>query len=131
MHPTSLEAMLPGATVRVTTRVAGIFPAGLLTVHADATPHEVPGTIHVTVPLNGGERTAGLVAIPWPQLVLLIVLVAAGLGSWLFLRRRRRGHAVALAAAVERGRQEARERLAAVGGRPDDESQDDPAADPE
>lgn len=130
VRPTSLEAMLPGSSVRVTARVAGIFPAGLLTVHASVTPHEVAGTIHVTVPLNGGERTADLVAIPWPQLVLLVVLVAIGLGVFFFLRRRRRGHAAALRAAVEQGRREAREQLAAVGGRPDD-SQDDTPADPE
>jgi hypothetical protein len=134
VRPASLESMLPGGTVRVTAHVTGIFPAGPLTVHAIVTPTQVPGTIHVAVPLVGGERTAGMVAMPWPQLALLVVLVAIGMGLWWLRRRRRRGHAAAVQAALEQGRREATEQLAAVGGRSDEDtrhSRDEPAPDPE
>lgn len=128
VHPPSLEEVLPGDSVRVTARLSGIFPAGPLTVHVVSAPSEEPGSVHVTVALVGGSRTASMWATPWPQLVLLIVLVALGLGIWRFVRARRRSRNAALQAAVERGRREAAAQLASVGGRADEEN---PTTDPE
>jgi hypothetical protein len=119
VHPAALEQVMPGGTVRVRATLTGIFPAGPLTVRVNVTPAEVPGTVHVQVPLVGGTGSASMWATPWPQLALLAVLVAVAFGVRWFLRGRRRDHDAALRAAVERGRREAAEQLAAVAADPE------------
>ncbi|HEY0807684.1 MAG TPA: hypothetical protein VGD84_21640, partial [Pseudonocardiaceae bacterium] len=134
IHPTALQEVLPGDSVRVTAHVSGVFPAGPLTVHVRVTPVEVPGSPHLTVASQAGEGSVDMWAAPWPQLVLLVLLAAIGFGIWRWLRWRRSHRAAALAAAVERGRREATEQLATVGAKDGGDRAPtavDPASDPE
>jgi type II secretory pathway pseudopilin PulG len=87
----------------------------------------------MTEALQSGSYTLGLWAAPWVPLILLILLIAAAYGMYRWLRWRRRNRAGALAAAVERGRQEAVEQLAGVGGRApsSEDTAASSAADPE
>ena len=117
-NPNALQQVLPGGSVRVTAHVIGIFPVGPMDVHIAVTPTTVPGAPPAgTMPV--ASYTVGMWAGPWAQLVLLIVVVALGVGIWRYLRWRRRSRAAELAAAVERGRREAAEdkELSGVGGR--------------
>jgi hypothetical protein len=119
VHPTSLQQMLPGGSVRIVAHLSGVFPAGPLDVHVKVTPAEVPGSPHLTVPLVAGSYTVSVWATPWPQLGLLILLVATAFGVLWWLRGRRRRRSDLLAAAVEQGRREAQ--LAAVSAGEDTE----------
>ena len=53
------------------------------------------------------SHSAGQWAPPWPQLLLLVALVAVGVVAWWLLRWRRMSRQAALAAAVEAGRRQA------------------------
>lgn len=126
MTPNALQQVLPGGRVRVTAHVTGIFPAGPMDLHIDVTPTTVPGAPPIGH-MPTASYTTGMFAGPWAQLVLLIVLVALGIGIWRYLLWRRRGRAAELAAAVERGRQEAvaeKEKLTGVGGRESSDQSD-------
>lgn len=114
-RPTALDEVLPGDSVRVTAHLSGVFPAGPLDVHVAVDPTPVPGSPRMTVTPQPGSYTLGLWAMPWPQLLLLILLLAIGFGAVRWRRERRRRQDGALAAAVEQGRREAAEQLAAVG----------------
>ena len=96
--------------------MAGIFPLGPLGVHVNVTPVSVPGSPKISVPLRTGTYNAGMWAMPWPQLLLLIVLVALAFGIVRWRRARKGRQSAAVAAALEQGRREAAEQLTKVGG---------------
>lgn len=79
------EQLLPGNSVRVTTKVRGIVPAFSATAHIDVNPKALYGDIDPKA--VGTEGTAGMTPIPWPDLVLLLLILGSG---FLWLRRRRR-----------------------------------------
>jgi len=78
--------LLPGNSVDETVRVPGVFPTGPLTVTVAVIPLHLQGEVDPGLVRKVTARTT-LWAIPWPQLVLLLVL--AGLVAE-YLRRRRR-----------------------------------------
>lgn len=79
------EQLLPGNSVRVTTKVKGIFPAFSATAHIDVDPKALPGDLDPKA--IGTSGTAGMTPIPWSQ--LLVLVLAAGL-FYLWLRGKRR-----------------------------------------
>lgn len=96
--------VLPGQDTRVSTEVAGVWPLGQLRSTV-STQQLVVGEDVVDVPLTGSQATATTWAVPWPQLILLALVV--GLVAWRQrLRKRRR-------LALERARAEG-ERQAAL-----------------
>lgn len=115
VHPKTLEDMLPGGSVHITAHVSGIFPLALVTAHAQVAPFEVPDSPHLKTAPNTAEATEDIWAGPWPQLVLLAVLVGAFFLARFLLLRRKAQRSAALAAAVEQGRREVTEKLATVG----------------
>ncbi|MDG4772880.1 DUF916 domain-containing protein [Solwaraspora sp. WMMD792] len=105
-----LPEILPGDSFRTTIRVDGVPPmfrlGARLTVAPVAVTDEVLDPAPATV-----TRESGLWAVPWPQLVILLVI---GLAGWLITARRRRARRrqaaqleQAVAAAREQGRAEA------------------------
>ncbi|HEX5120703.1 MAG TPA: DUF916 domain-containing protein [Pseudonocardiaceae bacterium] len=121
VHPKALDELLPGGAVRVTTKVSGVVPLAPLGVHITVTPTPVPGSPGLRVALRPATYAVGIGGLPWPQLVLLLVLVGLGYGLVRWLRARRRRHALAVAAAVEQGRREATAQLTGVGAPSDPE----------
>ncbi|GAA1949241.1 WxL protein peptidoglycan domain-containing protein [Catenulispora subtropica] len=79
------EQLLPGNSVRVTTKVSGVFPAFSATAHIDVDPKALPGDLDPKA--IGTSGTAGMTPIPWSQLGLL--LMVAGLVALRFRSRRR------------------------------------------
>ncbi|BCB79532.1 hypothetical protein GCM10022251_42210 [Phytohabitans flavus] len=105
--PATLEELLPGDAVRVTARMTGVLPAGPLKAHVKVTPVQLPDAPAVPTPLQPVEQTVGLWATPWPQVVLLLILVALVVGLWWWLGWSRRRFNAKLAAAEARGRRAA------------------------
>lgn len=121
-HPPALPQLLPGNSYRVTAKLSGVFPAGPLTARVRVTPIEPSGVPPAATAPSAVSRSASLWATPWPQLLLLLALLAGGFGVLWWVRWRRKARAGALAAAVERGRHEATEELVSGAGRPADPS---------
>ncbi|BCB84701.1 hypothetical protein Psuf_020140 [Phytohabitans suffuscus] len=101
--PATLEQLLPGDSVRVTARLAGVLPAGPLKAHVTVTPVQVPTAPAVPEPLQPSAQTVGLWATPWPQLVLLLVLAAFSAGLWQWMSWSRRRFDTRIAEAEARG----------------------------
>lgn len=103
VHPDDLPELLPGQKYTVTTETSGVQRLGRVTarVTVDPTSLNVPEGSPEPPSVSGVAATW---AIPWPELVVLLVVVVF---LWL-LRRRARGRkrkaAEALAAAEARGR---------------------------
>lgn len=79
-----VEQLLPGNSMRVTTKVRGIVPAFSATAHISVDPKAVFADVNPKA--VGTEGTAGMATIPWPDLLLLLVVLGFG---FLWLRRRR------------------------------------------
>jgi hypothetical protein len=109
VHPPALTELLPGQSERVHAHLSGVFPAGPMTVHVKIHPVQahVPGVQELQTPIRDVSHGKSMWALPWTQLVLLLLLVGAGYGMWWWVKRRKRRRAAVLAAAVEKGRREA------------------------
>ena len=82
--------LLPGATISVTERVTGVAPAFRLDASVEVEPASADGRLPAVV------RSAGVWAVPWTVLLVVLVLVA-GLVAWRLVRRVRRRRAAAAA----------------------------------
>ncbi|WP_422771446.1 WxL protein peptidoglycan domain-containing protein [Plantactinospora sp. WMMC1484] len=107
---TALPEILPGGAVRTTVRLRGVAPLFRLTVTTTVVPAAVEGQALDPHPAEASEEVT-VWAVPWRQL-LLVLLVLGAVGALLMLRRRRRRRAArnlaqAVAAAREQGRAEA------------------------
>ncbi|MET7396911.1 DUF916 domain-containing protein [Dactylosporangium sp. NPDC005572] len=78
----AVPELLPGASITVTERIAGIAPAGRLTADVTVDPATADG------PLPSVTRSTSLWAVPWTALAI-VALLAAGLLGLRWWRRRR------------------------------------------
>ena len=106
-EPPALDELLPGDAVRVAVFMSGVLPAGSLNAHVTVTPVEVPRAPRVSASLEPAAQVVSLWATPWPQIILLLILVAVGVGLRWWLLWSRRWFNARLAAAEERGRRAA------------------------
>lgn len=80
--------ILPGQGTRVSTEIDGVWPLGRLTSTV-STQQVVVGDDAVDVPLTGSQAAVTVLAIPWPQLALLVLV--GGFIAWrLRLRKKQR-----------------------------------------
>ncbi|XVV15929.1 WxL protein peptidoglycan domain-containing protein [Actinoplanes sp. CA-131856] len=96
-----------GTTTATAPPIPEILPGGAIrtSIRLDAVPPLFRDQILLSTPETQSRHTLWL--IPWPQVALLAV-AAALLSVWLFTRRRRRSRiAAAIAAAEQRGRDQA------------------------
>lgn len=80
----AIKELLPGDSMKVTTQISGVSPSFTATVRITVTPAGYPGDLDP--PFSSVEQTATMIAIPWP-LIVLILLIAAGV--FVLWRRRR------------------------------------------
>jgi hypothetical protein len=115
VHPPKLATILPGDSIRVTAQAPGLFPAGPMTAHVDVTAGWPTDTIALANAAPAVTANASLFAFPWTLLGLVLLLVAAGVGIWFYLRWRGRLRRAELAAVAARASRETERRL--TGGR--------------
>ena len=86
----AIKELLPHDSMEVTTQVYNVTPSFAGTARVTVTPEPFPGDIDPPFTEAGGSATAtaGLVAIPWPLIVLILIVLAAALFGW---RRHRQG----------------------------------------
>ncbi len=126
-HPADVADLLPGATLRVTEHVNGVFPAGPMGAHVHLDPSELASLPAADKAPVAVVNDAGFWATPWPQLLVLALLVGVFFGvRWLLRRNRDRTRAV-VNAAVAKARTDSTRQLAtssapATGSAPTDGS---------
>jgi hypothetical protein len=103
--------LLPGTFIRYTAVGPNLFPAGPMTARVDAIPGWAAHTQPLQTNLAEVSDSASLFAMPWSLLGLFLLLIAAGVGVWWFLRWRRREHRAEVAAAAARARRDTERRL--------------------
>jgi hypothetical protein len=106
VHPNALPYLLPGDAITVHAKLPGVFPAGPLKAQIRITPFASPTGSPLKKPPPLVSRNTSLWAIPWLQILLFILLIAAIFALWKWRRRRAEQMKTALAAAEERGRRD-------------------------
>ncbi|MEH1123133.1 WxL protein peptidoglycan domain-containing protein [Micromonospora sp. CPCC 206061] len=103
-----VEQTLPGGSRQVDVRVAGVWGLAPLRTTVDLTPAVLDGDTS-GAEIRPASAAVTVWTLPWPQLLLMAVFVAAVLGARTISRRRRQRLAQLLARARDEGRAEARD----------------------
>jgi len=84
----SIKELLPGDSMQVSAQVDDVPPSFFGTARVTVVPQPYPGDIDPPFADQSGSATAtaGLIAFPWPLILLVLLVLAAGLLVW---RRRR------------------------------------------
>jgi hypothetical protein len=109
--PPHLPTILPGDSVRVTTTLGGLYPAGPYTAKVTVTPTWPKAAPPTSLTLFVVNDSASFFAFPWALTVLIVLLAGLGYGTWRFLRWRVRQRAADFAAVAEAARKDAERRL--------------------
>jgi hypothetical protein len=111
--PAQLPTILPGDSVRITTTIGGLYPAGPFTAKVTVTPRWPKSAPAANLPLPVVSASASFFAVPWALIVLIVVLAGLGYGTWRYLRWRVRQRAADMAAVAAAARKDAEQRLSA------------------
>lgn len=84
-----IKELLPGDSMRVTTRVDGVLPSFTGTVRITIGPAAFTGDVDPK--MSSVSQTTTMIAMPWSLLVLLVLLGAAGYLYWRHRRQSRSG----------------------------------------
>jgi hypothetical protein len=103
---TRVEQTLPGGSRQVDVRVAGVWGLGPLKTTVDLTPAVLEGD-KSGAEIRPASATVTVWTLPWPQLFLGAMLVAAVFAARTIVRRRQQRLARLLARARDEGRAEA------------------------
>jgi hypothetical protein len=113
VKPPQLPTILPGDSVRVTTTVGGLYPAGPFTAKVTVTPSWPKSAPQESLSLLVVTASASFFAFPWALIVLILLLAGLGYGTWRYLRWRVRQRAADMAAVATAAREDAARRLSA------------------
>jgi hypothetical protein len=113
VKPPQLPTILPGDSVRVTTRVGGLYPAGPFTAKVTVTPRWPKSAPQTSLSLSVVTASASFFAFPLALIVLIILLAGLGYGTWRYLRWRVRQRAADMAAVAAAARRDAERSLTA------------------
>ncbi|TCB90703.1 DUF916 domain-containing protein [Micromonospora zingiberis] len=105
--PTQVAETLPGGEQVVDAQIDGVWGLGRLRTTVSVTPTVLGGDATDAV-IRPGTATVTTWIVPWPQLVLVVVLGLLVLAYRLIIQRRRRRLAQLLDSAREEGRAEGR-----------------------
>jgi len=109
--PPHLPTILPGDSIRVTTTIGGLYPAGPLSAKVTVTPQWPPSTPRANLALTAVTGSASFFAVPWALIVLIILLAGLGYGTWRYLRWRVRNRAAEMAAVAAAARKDAQRQM--------------------
>jgi hypothetical protein len=109
--PPHLPTILPGDSIRVTTTIGGLYPAGPFSATATVTPQWPPTSVQANLPLMTASSSASFFAVPWALLVLIVLLAGGGYGTYRYLRWRVRTRAADMAAVVAAARKDAERQM--------------------
>ncbi len=79
-----IKELLPGQQISVSSRVGGVLPSFVATGRVTVDPSALPGDIDPKA--SSVSATASTAAVPWAQLILLVLLIGL---AFMFVRRRR------------------------------------------
>ena len=85
----AIKELLPGDSVRVTTRIGGVLPSLTGTVRITIGPAAFAGDVDPK--MSSVSQTATMIAMPWSFLVLLVLLGAVAYLYWRHRRQTRSG----------------------------------------
>jgi hypothetical protein len=108
-----LPQILPGDSVRVSTTVGGIYPAGPFTATVKVTPAWPKSAPLTSLPLPVVTDSASFFAVPWGLILLILALALLGFGTWRFLRWRARQRAAEMRAVATQARKDAERQMTA------------------
>jgi hypothetical protein len=106
----NLPTVLPGDAIRVTAQPAGLYPAGPMTARVRVTPGLPLAEPAMTLPA-GSVNTASLFAVPWPLLLLLLLIIGSAVAGYVGRGWWHRQFRARLDAAAESARLETERRL--------------------
>ncbi|BCJ59693.1 DUF916 domain-containing protein [Micromonospora endophytica] len=106
--PTEVEEMLRGGNRTVETRVGGVWGLGPVRTTVEVTPAVLGGDA-TGAEIRTASATVTTWALPWAQLILVLLLGALAFAARTVVRRRRQRLAQLLDKAREEGRAQARE----------------------
>jgi hypothetical protein len=107
----NLPTVLPGDSVRLTVRLAGLFPFGAMTAKVRVGPAVPKGAPAEVLPVASITGSASLFAVPWTLIGVIILVLLASFGGWRLRRWQRRRLGGKLAAVAEGARRETERRL--------------------
>jgi hypothetical protein len=107
----NLPTVLPGDSIRFTTKARGLYPLGPMTAHVSLTPSIPPGAPLMALPAGSVTGTASLFAVPWTLILLAILLIGAAYAGWRGRGWQRRRLRARLDAVAEGARRETEKRL--------------------
>jgi hypothetical protein len=111
VNPPKLPTILPGDSVRVTTTVGGLYPAGSFATKVTVTPRWPALSPQTSLTLATVTGSASFFAVPWALVVLIVLLAGLGYGAWRVLRWRVRQRAADMAAVAEAARKDAERQM--------------------
>lgn len=94
-----MAELLPGNSYELTQTVTGVWPFGSTSSEVELVPYEPSGAPLDSAPVPAIARTS-VTLVPWPQIVLVLLVLAAGAYSWRRRSVRSRQLRVAVAGAV-------------------------------
>jgi hypothetical protein len=107
----NLPTVLPGDSIRYTAQTSGLYPLGPMTAHVSVSPGLPSGAPPLALPAGYVTGTASLFAVPWPLIVLILLVIGVAVAGWRGRGWRQRRLRAKLDAAAESARRETERRL--------------------
>lgn len=106
-----VEELLPGQAITVTTRIENVAPLLRITEEVTVNPRPPRTTPAEALPTVLATAAVSVWAVPWPELIIVGLLVLGIAWSWWRRRQQKQQTAAMLAEAVARAREETRREL--------------------
>ena len=110
-----VPVVLPGDEIRITQPVSGLYPLGLYTAHVTVTPTWPPSSPSASLQLKTVSAAGSFFAVPWAVIVVILLLVGLGYGTYRFLRWRARERVAVMTAVAAQARKQAQRAMEAKG----------------
>jgi hypothetical protein len=114
----NLPTVLPGDSIRYTAQPGGLYPFGPMTAHVSVGPGIPPGAPPLALPAGFVTGSAPLFAVPWPAIVLIVLLIGGAVAGWRGRGWQQRRLRAKLSAAADSARRDTERRMLGNAGTP-------------